>query len=138
MSKSDQFDFLIDVVPREDPSGGQASATATNKGKKKSDEVRFFVGDPMTFLPSALVQPPSRDETVGDQLEGDSQVTQALSLEHVGTFSSALKSSMLTHPLWSDKLYARLGIGIRGWLLDAEASPFMLYFASAVRVRWVV
>jgi histone H3/H4 len=40
LSKSDQFDFLIDVVPREDVSGGQASATAANKGKKKSDEVR--------------------------------------------------------------------------------------------------
>ena len=41
LNKSDQFDFLIDVVPREDTSGAQASATATNKGKKKSDGVRF-------------------------------------------------------------------------------------------------
>lgn len=41
LGKSDQFDFLIDVVPREDASGGQASATAANKGKKKSDEVCF-------------------------------------------------------------------------------------------------
>ncbi|KAF9651400.1 histone-fold-containing protein [Thelephora ganbajun] len=40
LSKSDQFDFLIDVVPREDTSGGQASAAAASKGKKKSDEVR--------------------------------------------------------------------------------------------------
>lgn len=41
LGKSDQFDFLIDVVPREDTSGGQASATAPSKGKKKSDGVRF-------------------------------------------------------------------------------------------------
>jgi len=67
LSKSDQFDFLIDVVPREDTSGGQASATAASKGKKKSDE------------------PPSRDETTGDQLEGDSQVTQTLALEHINS-----------------------------------------------------
>jgi len=67
LSKSDQFDFLIDVVPREDVSGGQASATAANKGKKKSDE------------------PPSREETAGEQLEGESQVTQSLSLEHINS-----------------------------------------------------
>ena len=40
LSKSDQFDFLIDVVPRDDATGGQASVTAASKGKKKSDEVR--------------------------------------------------------------------------------------------------
>ena len=42
LSKSDQFDFLIDVVPREDANGGQTSAAVANKGKKKSDEVHLF------------------------------------------------------------------------------------------------
>jgi len=55
LSKSDQFDFLIDVVPREDATGGQASVTAVGKGKKKSDEVRVppppHDGDPLTCLP---------------------------------------------------------------------------------------
>jgi len=65
LSKSDQFDFLIDVVPREDPGGGQAPVTAPNKGKKKPDG------------------PPSPDETTGEQLEENDQVTQALSLGHI-------------------------------------------------------
>ena len=120
MSKSDQFDFLIDVVPREDATGGQASVTAASKGKKKSDEVRIPpVSDSMIFSPQ-FVQPPSRDETTGDQLEGDSQVTQALSLEHVGAFSAIPNCSMLTHYLLLDKFHARLWIRIWGRFLGVQ------------------
>ena len=36
LSKSDQFDFLIDIVPREEPPGGAAqNANAPNKPQKK-------------------------------------------------------------------------------------------------------
>jgi hypothetical protein len=50
LGKSDQFDFLIDVVPREDASGGQATAAAANKGKKKPDEVCL----PPVAIPTAF------------------------------------------------------------------------------------
>ena len=36
LSKSDQFDFLIDIVPREEPPGGAGqNANAANKAQKK-------------------------------------------------------------------------------------------------------
>ncbi|CAL1702015.1 unnamed protein product [Somion occarium] len=35
ISKSDQFDFLIDVVPREDPLGGAPSGAPTSKAPPK-------------------------------------------------------------------------------------------------------
>ena len=94
LSKSDQFDFLIDVVPREDASGGQASATTVSKGKKKSDEVCASLSMVQRVAhPPPFAQPPSPDETAGDQLEGDSQVAQTLSLEHVRASSSTLRSA---------------------------------------------
>ena len=132
LSKSDQFDFLIDVVPREDTSGGQASATVANKGKKKSDEVRFLLSVIWWLSHPPLVQPPSRDET-GDQLEGDSQVTQALSLEHVCAFTSALKSSILTHPLRLDKFHAGSRIRTREQFLGATHIIQVVFCTSHTR-----
>lgn len=39
LSKSDQFDFLIDIVPREE--GGFAGAAPSGGGKKSKHEVSF-------------------------------------------------------------------------------------------------
>lgn len=61
LGKCDQFDFLIDVVPREDPGGGQTSSTAANKGKKKSDGVRLIpITNSMFHSPAARAAPKSR------------------------------------------------------------------------------
>ena len=39
LAKSDQFDFLIDIVPREDPfPGGRSKKTADNAGQSTSKE----------------------------------------------------------------------------------------------------
>ena len=92
LGKSDQFDFLIDVVPREDASGGQASAAAANKGKKKPDEVRLSLLTTPQLAHPLLVQPLSPEETTGEQLEEDDQVTQTLSLGHVRTSVFTLKT----------------------------------------------
>lgn len=47
IAKSDQFDFLIDILPREDPPPhAPAFSTSGNinnkKGKKKEEEVKMF------------------------------------------------------------------------------------------------
>jgi nuclear transcription factor Y, gamma len=42
LSKSDQFDFLIDIVPREEPLGASSSVAvigSATKGKKKLEQV---------------------------------------------------------------------------------------------------
>lgn len=110
LSKSDQFDFLIDVVPREDGGGGHAAAATVNKGKKKTDEVRFsplgarWPRPPFTFL----VQPQSPSDTPGEQLEEDDQVAQTLSLGHVRTSCSLSKWLVFAHHPHPDKFHARL------------------------------
>ena len=71
----------------------------------------------MTFSPP-LVQPPSRDETAGDQLEGDNQVSQALSLEHVCPPILTLKCPTSVHPLRLDKFHARSRICVWGRFLE--------------------
>ena len=40
ISKSDQFDFLIDIVPREDPLGGPPQASSSKPTARKSSEAK--------------------------------------------------------------------------------------------------
>jgi len=46
IAKSDQFDFLIDILPREDPIPSAPSynhgGSSSKKGKKKEEEVSSF------------------------------------------------------------------------------------------------
>ena len=72
----------------------------------------------MTRSLPPLAQPPSPDENTGDQLEGDGQVAQSLSLEHVGASRLTSKCSPLIH-LRSDKFHARFWIWFWGRFLDA-------------------
>ena len=81
------------------------------------------MGDLTTCSPLSVRQPPSPDEANGDQLEGDSQVAQTLSLEHVRASNAALKCPMLIHPPRLDKFYARFWIWIWGRLLDPSEPP---------------
>ena len=48
IAKSDQFDFLIDILPREDPmptapSYNNAPGSSNKRGKKRDDEVCIFL-----------------------------------------------------------------------------------------------
>ena len=130
LSKSDQFDFLIDVVPREDTGGVQASTTPANKGKKKPDGVRF---SPLVLRWPAhplLVQPSSPDDTAGEQLEESDQVTQALSLGHVRTSCSmsAFRGSTFTRYHLIDKSHARFRIRIRRFLTSSRPHTSRIVF----------
>ncbi|KAF8522383.1 histone-fold-containing protein [Gautieria morchelliformis] len=56
IAKSDQFDFLIDILPREDPMPTTPAFTAvpgpsTKRGKKKDEEVGMFVHHQLDLSP---------------------------------------------------------------------------------------
>ncbi|KAF7354584.1 Nuclear transcription factor Y subunit C-2 [Mycena sanguinolenta] len=81
LTKSDQFDFLIDIVPREEPFAGAASASGSAGSNAKRQPVsapkREPVSSPMELEPTARVadgegdapQDSARGSEVLDQLE---------------------------------------------------------------------
>ena len=68
LSKSDQFDFLIDIVPREEPPGGAAAApNASGKPQKKAmaGNVRVLNCPYMRSSSHAFASRPLKDKLMG-------------------------------------------------------------------------
>ncbi|PIL36357.1 transcription factor [Ganoderma sinense ZZ0214-1] len=73
LSKSDQFDFLIDIVPREEPPGGAAQGVgAAGRTQKKG-------GQPGTLTAAAQ----NRDDGQGGALEGGEEGIATVDMEQL-------------------------------------------------------